>query len=316
MPIRVLEQLENLNPDWLLSGNNRGRRSPRLAKKQKPNYFVAKPRPGKKLRIVKRQVSASIEPSITRIQRQEIANQSASGSEGLELITIDDFEEILEYEEEAPYRQNYSFITIDDDEEHLEHEEEATNQQNCSFMQEVERDYNEVISSSPDYSINSVDILLNDSSSPDDSVDVLLNDTIDGDPVTENSSSSGQDGNETIDLAGDPVTENSSNSGQDGNETIDLTDDEASAGPDLPTGAAPPQAASVFLSMGVGDAGPICPVCLDCFDNIKKTQNLFGTLGCGHVFCQGCITESVKSSNRCPMCRTEIKDWIKFLRML
>ena len=267
MPSRILQQLLllNQNPDWLWTGS-RSRRSSRLAKKQKQNYFVAKPRPGKKPRVVKRQVLASTEPSTTRTQRQEIGSQ-ANGSEGLELITIDDDEEQLEHEEEAPDQQNYSttrqeianqangsegfeLITIDDDEEQLEHEdeEEAPNQQNCSFMQEVEMDYNDVISSSPD---DSVDILLNDSTSPDDSVDVLLNDTVDSDS--------------------DPVTENS-NSGQDGNETIDLTGDEANAGTDLPIGAAPPQASSVFLSMGVGDAGPICPVCLDCFDNIKKKR--------------------------------------------
>ena len=69
----------------------------------------------------------------------------------------------------------------------MEQEEEAPNQQNCSFMLEVGRDYNEVISSSQDDSIDSVDILLNDSNSPDDSVDILLDDSVDGDPVTENS---------------------------------------------------------------------------------------------------------------------------------
>ena len=134
-----------------------------MAKNQKPNNFVAKPRPDK-LRVVNRQVSASVEQSITGTKRQEITNQ-ANGSEGLELITIDD------------------------DEEHLEQEEEAPNQQNCSFILEVERDYDEVISSSQD---DSVDILLNDSNSLDDSVDILLDDSVDGDPVTKNSFGHGQ----------------------------------------------------------------------------------------------------------------------------
>ena len=137
-----------------------------MAKKQKPNYFDAKPRPDK-LRVVNRQVSASVEQSITGTKRQEITNQ-ANGSEGLELITIDD------------------------DEEHLEQEEEAPNQQNCSFMLEVGRDYNEVISSSQDDSIDSFDILVIDSNSPEDSVDILLYDSVDGDPVTKNSFGHGQ----------------------------------------------------------------------------------------------------------------------------
>ena len=83
----------------------------------------------------------------------------------------------------------------------MEQEEEGPDQWIDSFMMEVERDYNEVINSNPD-----------------DSVGMPLNNDVDDKSVIENPFSSGQDGNETIDLTGN----------------------QASTGPDIPTGAGLP----------------------------------------------------------------------------
>ena len=68
----------------------------------------------------------------------------------------------------------------------MEQEEEGPDQWIDSFMMEVERDYKEVINNNPD-----------------DSACMPLNNDVDDKPVIENPFSSGQDGNETIDLTGD-----------------------------------------------------------------------------------------------------------------
>jgi len=47
-----------------------------------------------------------------------------------------------------------------------------------------------------------------------------------------------------------------------------------------------------------------CPVCLD---NLDMSNNLVVTK-CGHRFHFNCITEVMKTSNQCPMCRKEISD--------
>ena len=55
-------------------------------------------------------------------------------------------------------------------------------------------------------------------------------------------------------------------------------------------------------------ADEVCPVCLDEFQNTlgKTTETL-----CGHLYCEPCITKWLKTSVRCPVCSTDLKDLMK-----
>lgn len=45
-----------------------------------------------------------------------------------------------------------------------------------------------------------------------------------------------------------------------------------------------------------------CTVCLNPIDDAYVTR-------CGHVFCKGCIAESIGRHHRCPFCNQELKDF-------
>ena len=46
-----------------------------------------------------------------------------------------------------------------------------------------------------------------------------------------------------------------------------------------------------------------CPVCMESFLSLIKQGNKIMSTLCGHVFCQSCLYNSVKSSRKCPACR-------------
>lgn len=48
-------------------------------------------------------------------------------------------------------------------------------------------------------------------------------------------------------------------------------------------------------------------ICSICHDNLDSTKN-FAKTNCGHSFCLSCLVEALKHNNRCPLCRSNIKD--------
>lgn len=54
------------------------------------------------------------------------------------------------------------------------------------------------------------------------------------------------------------------------------------------------------------EKGVTCPVCLDTSQEIRSSgRQLFSTT-CGHVFCNQCINDSIKTQKRCPSCRKKL----------
>ena len=46
-----------------------------------------------------------------------------------------------------------------------------------------------------------------------------------------------------------------------------------------------------------------CAVCHEVFINAT-------TISCGHTFCKSCIDRWQQQKSNCPVCRTEIKNWV------
>ena len=49
-----------------------------------------------------------------------------------------------------------------------------------------------------------------------------------------------------------------------------------------------------------------CAICMDDFDQIKKARRQLTSTTCGHVFCNPCITSSIRSQAKCPTCRKKL----------
>ena len=68
---------------------------------------------------------------------------------------------------------------------------------------------------------------------------------------------------------------------------------------------------TVIVSSNTSTFNEECPICLN-----KRALYHIRTQ-CGHTFCQGCITKTIKNvSNCCPLCRTTMKVVIKQKRLL
>lgn len=52
---------------------------------------------------------------------------------------------------------------------------------------------------------------------------------------------------------------------------------------------------------GESTGAPNCPICLD------EVESRTTALNCRHVFCYGCISHWVRRHNRCPLCRSVIR---------
>jgi hypothetical protein len=48
--------------------------------------------------------------------------------------------------------------------------------------------------------------------------------------------------------------------------------------------------------------GESCPICFDAMNVVE--DDVVRMPFCPHAFCRACITESIKRSPRCPLCRT------------
>ncbi|XP_031570401.1 E3 ubiquitin-protein ligase complex slx8-rfp subunit slx8-like [Actinia tenebrosa] len=53
------------------------------------------------------------------------------------------------------------------------------------------------------------------------------------------------------------------------------------------------------------DKSITCPICLDDVHLIKRKRQLSSTT-CGHVFCDKCIKNAIKTQSRCPTCRKKL----------
>ncbi|XP_028391248.1 E3 ubiquitin-protein ligase RNF4-like [Dendronephthya gigantea] len=49
-----------------------------------------------------------------------------------------------------------------------------------------------------------------------------------------------------------------------------------------------------------------CAICMDDFNQIKKAKRQLTSTTCGHVFCDPCITSSIRSQSKCPTCRKRL----------
>jgi len=47
--------------------------------------------------------------------------------------------------------------------------------------------------------------------------------------------------------------------------------------------------------------------CAICMESMNKNKN-FAKTSCGHSFCLSCLVTSLKNSNTCPLCRTNIEE--------
>lgn len=63
----------------------------------------------------------------------------------------------------------------------------------------------------------------------------------------------------------------------------------------------PPVYSGVNGSYEDKDSDFLCPICFDLIDEAHMTK-------CGHTFCYRCITESLKTANRCPKCNFVIEN--------
>ncbi|XP_033122496.1 E3 ubiquitin-protein ligase RNF4-like [Anneissia japonica] len=49
----------------------------------------------------------------------------------------------------------------------------------------------------------------------------------------------------------------------------------------------------------------VCPICMESERQIKRRRQLVSTV-CGHIFCNSCITNAVKTQHKCPTCRKKL----------
>ena len=68
-----------------------------------------------------------------------------------------------------------------------------------------------------------------------------------------------------------------------------------------PTASQPPPATSSSSSSGIS-----CPVCFDDQAEIKGDDRHLIATNCGHVFCNTCIKDAIKSQKKCPTCRKKL----------
>lgn len=110
--------------------------------------------------------------------------------------------------------------------------------------------------------------------------------------------------NEIIDITDSPGTENS-NAGpirRLRNRQPEYVNDNPASVLQRPTTSTPITRKRLDLDDSLNDSQPkitlTCPICLDSVVNRTPVSTL-----CGHIFCQTCITQALKSAKKCPMCK-------------
>jgi len=63
---------------------------------------------------------------------------------------------------------------------------------------------------------------------------------------------------------------------------------------------------SASVDSSASTPGVSCPICLDSITEIKSDGKILVSTNCGHVFCNVCIKDTIRTQKKCPTCRKKL----------